>query len=295
MSWAAHEFESYLIQKKTAVRVSFLGLTLGSLGPDLFTKFFVYGVSANDAARFHRGYPGVGFSHSLLFGVLLFVLILRFTRSRSWALGVLIGHWAHVLTDCGDTAGVMPFFPFSLEPVTIGMWRHYTAEGAYGDAAAYYSSLGGVWDFFWMGMAVLFARVTLTADYFRRVVVPADPRAWGWLHRRTRLPERALLLVYQGLFFYAFGRMTAWFLLARLKWRTPFQPTWGGPAYTGRANDLSDASITEMLVRTAAGGVLFAAFLALCWHAFIRRWWQRGNDPAIVGVRGEGWAAAFGD
>ncbi len=282
MSWAAHEFENYLLQRKAAAKVSFLALAIGGLGPDLFTKFFVYHVSPENAARFHRGFPGVGFSHSLFFGVVLALLVLRFTRSRTWALGLMIGLWAHVLTDSGDTAGVMIFFPFSLEPVSFGMWRHYTAEGPYGDAAAYYSSLGGVWDFFWMGMTLLFARVTLTGGYFRRVVVPADLRAWGWLQRHTRLPERALLLIYQGLFFYAFARMTTWFLLARLQWRTPFQPTWGGPAYTGRSNDLSDASIAEVFVRTAIGGVVFAAFLALCWHAFIRRWWAEADDRSRV-------------
>ena len=282
MSLAAHEFENYLLQRKTAAKVSFLALAIGGLGPDLFTKFFVYHVSPENAARFHRGFPGVGFSHSLFFGVVLALLVLRFTRSRTWALGLMIGLWAHVLTDTGDTAGVMIFFPFSLEPVSFGMWRHYTADGPYGDAAAYYSSLGGVWDFFWMGMTLLFARVTLTGSYFRRVVVPADARAWRWIQRHTRLPERALLLLYQGLFFYAFARMTTWFLLARLQWRTPFQPTWGGPAYTGRSNDLSDASVVEVFVRTAIGGVFFAAFLALCWHAFIRRWWAEADDPSLI-------------
>ena len=75
----------------------FLGIAVGTLGPDLFTKAFVY--NADDPAQFHRGWPGVGFTHSLSFGVLLAVVVLAVTRSRSWALGILIGQWAHVLTD----------------------------------------------------------------------------------------------------------------------------------------------------------------------------------------------------
>ena len=294
MSWAAHEFENYFLQHKTGVKASFFGLALGTAAPDLFTKYFVYNVAPEDAAAFHRGFPGVGFSHSLIFGVVFALLVLRFTGSRSWAVGILIGQWAHVLTDFCDTAGDMPFFPFSIEPVTVSMWKHAAAQGRYGDAAAYYSSLGGVWDFFWLGATLLFARVALTRDYFRRVVIPADPRAWGWLHRKAHLPERALLLIYQGFFFYGAGRMTSWFLLARFEERTPFQPTWGGPDYIGRANDLSDAGWIEVLARTAVGGVLFAAFLWVSWRLFIKRWWERGHDPPIVGEREPGLRAMFG-
>ncbi len=226
MSWAAHEFENYVIQRHVGVKVSFLGIVLGTLSPDLFTKSLVY--SSDDPAQFHRGWPGVGFSHSLLFGVVLALLALAITRSRSWSLGILIGQWAHVFTDIADTAGVMPFFPFSTEPVTISMWRHAAAEGAYGDAAAYYSSLGGAWDLFWLVVLVLVARRTLTADYFRTTIVPADPRVWAWLHRRTGLGERGLLTLYRGLCFYGAGRMVSWFLYARLGAKTPFQPVWDG-------------------------------------------------------------------
>lgn len=120
MSWAAHEFENYFLQHHLGARASFLAIVVGTQAPDLFTKYFVY--SSTDPARFHRGWPGVGFTHSLIFGVVVAMLVLAVTRSRSWALGLLVGQWAHVLTDIADTAGVMPFFPFSMEPVTIGMW-----------------------------------------------------------------------------------------------------------------------------------------------------------------------------
>ncbi len=41
MSWAAHEFENYFIQHHTGMKVSFLGIVVGALAPDLFTKAFV--------------------------------------------------------------------------------------------------------------------------------------------------------------------------------------------------------------------------------------------------------------
>lgn len=279
MSWAAHEFENYFIQRHLGVKASFLGIVLGTQLPDLFTKFFVY--SADDPAFFHRGWPGVGFSHSLMFGVVFATGILAITRSRSWALGVLVGQWAHVLTDVADTAGVMLFFPFSTEPVTISMWKHAAVAGPYGDAAAYYSSLGGVWDLFWLAMALAFAWRTLRRDYFREVIVAADPRVWGWLHRTLRLPEGALLLLYRGLMFYGIGRMLAWFLYARLDARTPFDPSWGGPFYV-TGNDISDTGPVEVLVRTGIGGVLFAGFLWLAWRTFGRRLWQRGYDFPVA-------------
>jgi hypothetical protein len=279
MSWAAHEFENYFIQKKLGIRASFLGIALGTFAPDLFTKSLVY--ASDDPAMFHRGWPGVGFSHSLIFGVVFAVVVLAVTRSRSWALGILVGQWAHVLTDVADTAGVMPFFPFSTEPVTISMWKHAAAEGRYGDASAYYSSLGGVWDLFWFVVLVLFARVTLRRSYFRDVIVPADPKAWGWLHRRLRLPEQGLLLIYRGLLFYGLGRMITWFLYARLVDKAPFDPVWNGPGQV-QANDLSDAGWVEVLIRTTIGGVLFAAFLWVCWVVFVKRLWSRGSGPPAM-------------
>lgn len=283
MSWAAHEFENYFIQKHVGLRASFLGIALGTFAPDLFTKALVY--ASDDPAKFHRGWPGVGFTHSFIFGVAFALVVLWITRSRAWALGILIGQWAHVLTDIADTAGVMPFFPFSLEPVTISMWKHAASEGRYGDASAYYSSLGGVWDLFWLVMLVVFAHQTLRADYFRNVIVRSDPRAWAWLHRKLRLGEEGLLLLYRGLVFYGIGRMASWFLFARVVDKAPFQPWWNTPTYVA-ANDLSDAGYVEVLVRTSIGGVLFALFLWVCWVAFARRLWQRGYDaPGIVASR----------
>ena len=84
--------------------------------------------------------------------------------------------------------------------------------------------------------------------------MPADPRAWVWLHRTFRLPEHALLMIYRGIFFYGLGRMLSWFLYARLDAKVPFEPVWGGPTFVEGA-DLSDAGFVEVLIRTAIGGV----------------------------------------
>ena len=289
MSWAAHEFENYFIQKHVGVKASFVAIVVGTALPDLFTKRFVY--AALDPAQFHRGWPGFGFTHSFMFGVACAVIVLAVTRSRAFALGLMLGQWAHVVTDIGDTAGVMPFFPFSTENVTIGMWKHAAVEGRHGDAAAYYSSLGGVWDLFWFVIVVVFARDVLRADYFRRVIVPADVRFWSWMRTRTRLTENGLLIVYRGLFLYGSARMVAWFLYARFDAKAPLQVGWGGPQYVA-GNDLSDSSILEVLVRTAVGGVMFAGFLWLAWIAFVRRLWQRGNDPPAMGSDDEAHAVS---
>ena len=291
MSWAAHEFENYFIQRHVGVKASFLGVVVGTHLPDLFTKAFVY--SAEDPAFFHRGWPGVGFTHSLIFGFVFAVVILAFSRSRSWAAGLLIGQWAHVLTDLTDTAGVMPFFPFSIEPVTVSMWKHAAAQGPHGDAAAYYSSLGGVWDLFWLVMVLVFARRTLTPTYFRNTVVAADPKVWAWLHRRLRISETGLLLFYWGFMFYGLGRLVAWFVYARTsEAAAALDLSWGGPWWV-EGNDLSDAGVVEVVVRTAIGGALFALFLFLCWRLFVRRLWLRGDDPPHV-ERGRGLRAVFG-
>jgi hypothetical protein len=44
MSWAAHELESFALRKHMRTKVSYLGILLGCLLPDLFTKLPVYGL-----------------------------------------------------------------------------------------------------------------------------------------------------------------------------------------------------------------------------------------------------------
>jgi len=280
VSWAAHEFENYFIQKHAGVKASFLAICVGTYLPDAVTKHWVYG-EGSDAAQFHRGWPGIGFTHSLTFGFVISVLVLAVTKSRTWAVGILIGQWAHVVTDVSDTAGVMMFFPFSTENVTIGMWKHAASQGRYGDGAAYYSGLGGIWDFFWMLTVLVFARETLSSEYFRRVVMPTDAAAWAFLRRRLYLTENGLLVFYRALFFYGLGRMIAWFLYARFEVKTPWQPVWGGPNYVA-GNYLNHGSTLEIVIRLSIGGVAFVLFVWLCWLTFVRRLWRRAGDPRDV-------------
>ena len=292
MSWAAHEFENYFIQKHVGLKASFLAIMLGASIPDLFTKGLVY--ASDDAAQFHRGWPGVGFTHSLLFGVVFATAVLAVTRSRNWALGILIGQWAHVLTDVADTAGIMPFFPFSTEPVTI---EHVEARGRGGTLRR----RGGVLQQPRRGLGSLLARDGrgLRAPHAAVLVLPgrrsspptrapgrgcAGPSGCPSTALLLHLPRTAVLRPRRA--------CVAWFLYARFDARTPLQLGWGGPEYV-TGNDLSDAGWLEVVVRTSIGGVLFAGFLWLCWRLFIRRLWQRGYDPPQT-VRGDGAKAVFG-
>ena len=144
MSWAAHELESYVIQKhlKARVRVSYLAILLGCYAPDLLTKFLVFGVSVGPISvpapkhpwHYHRGFPGVGFTHSLTFAVVIALFVLWKFHSREWFLGLLVGTIAHALTDTCDSIGTMLFFPFTTQHYSNGMWA-YAAQQAGGPAA----------------------------------------------------------------------------------------------------------------------------------------------------------------
>lgn len=234
MSWAAHDFEVYVIQRHAGRYVSLLPLLVGTYAPDTFTKWFVYGVdlgfidlAADDPAQFHRGWPGAGFTHSLLFGLSLALVVLLITRNRVWGLSVLIGAWAHSITDTCDSLGCMLFFPFSTEHISSGVWAYAAQVGRYDDAGAYYSSLGVVMDGAWAVIAFWNWRV-LTRDYFRTVVVTADP-LWGWLGRR--FSETALIAFYRAGFFYGTTRLIAWTIWAHVLNSYAWDLSWGGPSW----------------------------------------------------------------
>ena len=82
MSWAAHQFEIYAVQahlpKKMRGKVSFFGIFLGDFTPDFLSKFWVYGITigghhygADSPHQWHRGWPGMGFTHTMFLGVLI--------------------------------------------------------------------------------------------------------------------------------------------------------------------------------------------------------------------------------
>jgi membrane-bound metal-dependent hydrolase YbcI (DUF457 family) len=232
MSWAAHDLEPYAIQRHLGKRIAIIPLLIGSYAPDMMSKWFVYGINifgyelkADDPATFHRGWPGVGFTHSLTFGVVVALVILLLTRRRIWAFSFLIGQWSHALTDMGDTVGTMLFFPFTTEQFSVNAWAYAGQTGRFMDAGAYFSGLGFVWDGVWVVYGAINWRV-LTRDFFRENILPVDP-IWGWAARY--LPEAVLLVGYRASFFYGVTRWTAWLLWAHVRHSFAFDLSWGGP------------------------------------------------------------------
>lgn len=231
MSWAAHDLEPYLIQRHLGVKLAFVPVLIGSYAPDVFSKWFVYGINlgglelkADDPATFHRGWPGVGFTHSLLFGLVVGVILWKVFGSKVWGIGFVAGHWAHALTDMGDTVGTQLFFPW-MQHFAIGAWAYAGQYGREVDAAAYFSGLGGIWDAFWIVYGLFSWRV-LTRDYFERYVVPAD-RFWGWAGQHVS--QTVLLTLYRAAFFYGTARWVAWTLWAHVLNDYPYDLSWGGP------------------------------------------------------------------
>ena len=82
MSWAAHQFEVYAVEahlpKKMVGQISWFAIFFGDFTPDFLAKFWVYGITINGhhygatkPYQWHRGWPGMGFSHTLFFGILV--------------------------------------------------------------------------------------------------------------------------------------------------------------------------------------------------------------------------------
>lgn len=234
MSWATHDLEPYAIQRHLGVKVAIIPLLIGSYSPDLMSKWFVYGVNifgiglrASDPQQFHRGWPGVGFTHSLFYGVLLAAIIYLFTHNKVWSISFMIGQWAHAISDIGDTLGTMLFFPFSTQLISVGAWQYAGETGRYTDAGAYFSGLGWVWDGLWVVVALLSWRV-VTRGYFYDVIVAADG-AWSWLLRR--FSEPVVLALYRASYFYGLTRWVAWLIWAHVLHDFPFDLSWGGPEW----------------------------------------------------------------
>jgi membrane-bound metal-dependent hydrolase YbcI (DUF457 family) len=240
MSWAAHDLEPYLFRAKLGGVVSLPLCLAGSYSPDIFTKWAVYGLDfsgdaklVDDPIQLHRGWPGVGFTHSLSFGLLLAGLILLVSRgNRVWAFSFLLGAWAHVLTDTLDSVGVMVFFPFSEWHLHFDAWEYVGQAGRRADAIAYYTSLGGVWDALWAGWLAFHWR-TLTRDHFYREIVPRDT-FWLWL--RTKASDVVMLTVYRASAFFGVASIVGWTVWALLvnDFHNSFDWSLGGPQWAPR-------------------------------------------------------------
>jgi membrane-bound metal-dependent hydrolase YbcI (DUF457 family) len=205
-------------------------------------------------------------THTVAFGVAVAAVLWLWRRNRAVTVGVALGCAVHVVADIGDTAGVMLLFPFSTASFTLHLWAYgaTTTGGKYLDAAAYYSSFGVVADVVWL-VALLFSWRALTRDHWRAEVVPAEPRLWSRLG--TVMPERALLALYRGLFFFGLCRMIAWTLWARLfaepGFVGPVDLSVEGPWWI-EARSLRPAPAWLVLpVAAAVLGAVYAAAIAL--------------------------------
>jgi membrane-bound metal-dependent hydrolase YbcI (DUF457 family) len=292
VSWGAHQFEIYAVQahlpKKMVGKVSFFGIWLGDFTPDFLSKFWVYGITINGVHygassphQWHRGWPGMGFTHTMFAGVLITGLLWLWRRNRALTIGYLLGFAAHALTDVNDSVGTMLLFPLLTESFTFETWSYAaTSEGGkYLDAAAYYSSLGLVMDLFWLGVVLMSWRV-LTREFWRTKVVPADAHGWAFLGRY--LPERALLALYRATFFYGLCRVIAWSSWAHLLARPvidgverfgyPFDLSWNGPWW------IEPRSLPHVDVWMVVVGL--AALLVLVYGSAIRLWEPMGRAEA---------------
>jgi membrane-bound metal-dependent hydrolase YbcI (DUF457 family) len=293
MSWAAHELEAYVIQKHIKQPVSFLAILVGSLGPDMLTKLPVYGITigsftlkAANPALYHRSWPGAGPTHSLMFGVVVALLVLALAKSRPWSLGLLLGLWAHAISDTLDSAGTMLFFPFTTQNYSLNMWAYAAGEGRYGDAAAYYSSLGGVWDLAWVGAVVLSIGVVSRKTFHERIVVE-DPGPWGSLHRRFSLGPEVLLAVYRAYLVYGACRIFGWGVWARFinpnRGEQVVDLSWGGPFWVERVS-IPAESTQQFIVSTVWGVAVTAAVFMVIWKVVGRGLWRRAGTPAPAAV-----------
>ena len=247
MSWATHDVEPYVIQRhiarletKLGFRISFMAILVGSWLPDMMTKWLVYGITVgpwdvqvDDPAKFHRSWPGVGFTHSLMYGILIALVFYVVFRKRDWAkvwaIGLMIGIWAHVLSDTLDTNGVMLLFPFTTNRFHLDVWAYAGGTGRYNDGRAYFSSFGFVWDGFWILMVLLNWKV-LRRDYFVARVTTGDA-LWGWLHKKLHISPDVLLVIYRGAFFYGVCRWCAWLIWTHVTHHSTFDLTLGGPSW----------------------------------------------------------------
>jgi len=239
VSWAAHDLEPYLFRAKLGGVISLPLCLIGSYSPDIATKWAVYGFGwskheavVSDPVQLHRGWPGVGFTHTLAFGVVMAALILLASRNPMWAFSFLLGAWAHVLSDTLDSVGVMVFFPFSTWHLHFDVWQYVGEAGRRQDAIAYYTSLGGVWDVLWAAWLAMHWRM-FTARHFEAEIVPRDS-FWLWMRTKVSLP--VMLTVYRASAFFGVASILGWYIwaLAINDFHAALDWSIGGPQWAPR-------------------------------------------------------------
>jgi hypothetical protein len=289
MSWAAHQFEYYALQghlpKRWVGQISFLAIVAGDQSCDLVGKVWTYGFDLGgrhygpeQPSLWHRGWPGLGVTHTLLWAFVAAGLVYVCTRSRPWTLGILLGVAIHAMTDITDSVGTMLAFPFSSTNFSVGAWAYAaTAEGKLLDAAAYYSSWGFLADTIWLILALTAWRC-LTREAWRRDVVGADPRAWAWLGRW--MPERALVTLYRAWFIYAVTRLVAWTAWAHVLNDFEWDLRWGGPSWIPKAV-LSHPDPTAAVVAVLCSAVVVYVAVSQLLRAPVG-WWRNERAAATA-------------
>lgn len=239
MSWAAHDLEPYLFRVKLGGAISLPFCLAGSYSPDILTKWAVYGLGfsghhklVDDPVHLHRGFPGVGFTHTLLFGVIIGAAIFLLSHNKMWAFSFILGEWAHVFSDTLDSVGVMVLWPLTDWHMHLDVWEYVGEAGRKLDAIAYYTSLGGVWDALWAGWLALHWRM-FTTDYFHREIVPRD-KFWIWL--QTKTTDTVMLTLYRSSAFFGVASIIGWYIWALLlnDFQSALDWSLGGPQWAPR-------------------------------------------------------------
>ena len=239
MSWAAHDLEPYLFRVKLGGAISLPFCLAGSYSPDILTKWAVYGLGfsghrklVDDPVQLHRGFPGVGFTHTLVFGAVIGALIFLLSHNKMWAFSFILGEWAHVFSDTLDSVGVMIFWPLTDWHMHLDVWEYVGEAGRKLDAIAYYTSLGGVWDALWAGWLALHWRM-FTQEYFHREIVPRD-KFWIWL--QTKTTDTMMLTLYRGSAFFGVASVLGWYIWALLlnDFHAALDWSLGGPQWAPR-------------------------------------------------------------
>ena len=212
MSWAAHQFEVYLVHAHLPRRmrgdVSFWAVAAGDFLPDFLSKFWVYGITiggrhygASVPHQWHRGWPGMGITHTVAFGLVAAARVVVEAepgRDRRHRARLRRARGGRRRRHRGRHAAV----PVQHGVVHVDLWAYGATShgGKYLDAAAYYSSFGMVADVVWLLALLLLSWRALTRDHWRdrgrpRRAPPVGPARHG--HARAGvagpLPRTVLL------------------------------------------------------------------------------------------------------
>ena len=183
----------------------------------------------DDPVQLHRGFPGVGFTHSLLFGVVLRAIIFLMSRNQMWTFSFLLGAWAHVFSDTLDSVGVMLFWPLTDWHMHLDVWEYVGQAGRKEDAIAYYTSLGGR-----LGPPLGGLAGAPLAHVHRRALPPRDrpPRHASGCWLRTKASDPVMLTLYRASAFFGVASIIGWYVWALLvnDFQAAVDWTPGGPA-----------------------------------------------------------------